>query len=153
MAQVLQNSVRPDTNYYQFNATRLPVDGASPISRWISQAYTFADISASTVTMQIPPGSRVLRVRHEVDVAFTGVTAMVVGDGDTANGWIVSGVITPGTAGDFVGDVDSTFEGAGGKLYQSGDTIDIDMTGIATAGEGILFAEVISYHEAIGTEL
>jgi hypothetical protein len=96
----------------------------------------------------------VLRVRHRVDVAFTGCTAMIVGDGDTANGWIVTGVITPGTIGDFVGDVDSTFEGAGGKFYQDGDTIDITLTGpTVSAGEGVLFAEVISYHEEVGTEL
>jgi hypothetical protein len=151
MSTKLSAHVSPDTGYFAFGATRDPAESMSPISRWIAQAYDYEDLSASTFSMHVPPGSRVLRVAHEVQVAFTGVTAMIVGDGDTTNGWIVSGTITPGTVGDFVFDPDSTF-GAVGKFYQDGDTIDIIQTGVATAGEGILWVEVISYAEAVEAE-
>ena len=59
--------------------------------------------------------------------------------------------ITPTTAGDFGVDYDAALA-VKGKLYQDGDTIDITFTGIATAGEGILWVEMISYGEAIAAE-
>jgi hypothetical protein len=90
-------------------------------------------------------------VALEISVAWTGTTAVVVGDGTTANGWIETGVITPTTAGDFGLDYDSTY-GVKGRFYEDGDTIDVSFTGIATAGEAILWIEMISYAEALGAE-
>lgn len=143
---------RPDTAYFAFVTTRDPEEGHSPISRWMSKAYDYEDQTASIVGIHVPPGSRVLRLRHEVSEAFTGVTAMIVGDGVTDNGWIETGVITPGTAGDFIGDLSAAFEAQGGKFYQDGDTIDVEFTGVATAGSGIVFIEVISYAEEVAAE-
>lgn len=139
------------TGYFAFERTRDPTAGMSPISRWIGYAYEYDDQSASTVGIPVLPNSRVLRVFHEVSEEFTGVTAMVVGDGSDPDGWIATGVITPGTAGDFVKDYDSTY-GSKGKLYQDGDTLDIGFTGVASAGSGILWHEVISYAEAVAAE-
>jgi len=124
----------------------------SAIVRCMGYYYTYADQSASTVKCIVPPGSRVIQVAHEVHTAFAGVTAMVVGDGDTANGWLETGVISPtASSPEFVFDYDSAF-GIKGKLYMSGDTIDIGFTGIATAGTGILWVMVISYAEAANAE-
>jgi len=139
--------VSPHTAYSAFETTRNPEDGMSPISRWMGFFYDYADQSSSVVKCIIPPNSRVLRVAHEVHTAFTGVSAMIVGDGDNDDGWIESGVITP-TASDpeFVLDYDAAYAVVG-KLYEDGDTIDITFTGVATAGSGILWIEVISYAE------
>lgn len=142
---------RPDTAYFAFGSPRDPEDAMSPVSRWFNEAFDYEDQSASVVAIHIPPGSRVLRVALEIGAGFTGTTAVTVGDGDTADGWIASGVITPATAGQFGLDYDSTF-GVVGKLYQDGDTIDITFTGVASAGEGILWVEMISYNEAIAVE-
>lgn len=46
----------------------------------------------------------------------------------------------------------AVYPAAGGKLYQSGDTIDVVVTGVATTGKAILYVEKYSYHEAIATE-
>lgn len=151
-ATVLKNNDSPHTGYFAFETTRNPEDGMSAIVRCLGYFYTYADQSASTVKCIVPPGSRVIQVAHEVHTAFASVTAMVVGDGDTANGWIASGVISPtASSPEFVFDYDSTF-GVKGKLYMSGDTLDIGFTGIATAGTGILWIFVISYAEAANAE-
>jgi hypothetical protein len=147
----LKSRVSGSTQYSSYETTRNPEDGMSPESRWWSKAFSYDDQSASVVSIGIPLNSRVLRVALEIGAGFTDTTAVVVGDGDTANGWIETGVITPTTAGDFGLDYNSTF-GVKGKLYQSGDTIDITFTGVASAGEGILFVEMISYNEAIAIE-
>jgi hypothetical protein len=145
------SDAKTNTGYFAFEPTRNPEDGMSPISRWWAKAFGYGDQSASVVAIGIPPNSRVLRVALEIGAGFTGTTAVTVGDGTTADGWIASGTITPTTAGDFGLDYDSTY-GVKGKLYQTGDTIDITFTGVATAGEGILFVEMISYGEAIAIE-
>jgi hypothetical protein len=145
------SDAKQNTGYFAFEPTRNPEDGMSPISRWWSKAFGYGDQSASVVSVGIPPNSRVLRVALEIGAGFTGTTAVIVGDGDASNGWIATGVITPATAGDFGLDYDASLA-VKGKLYQTGDTIDITFTGIATAGEGILYVEMISYGEAIAIE-
>lgn len=152
MVDKAKSNVKPATGFFAFETTRDPEDGMSPISRWLTCAYGYADMSASKVSLHVPPNSMVLRVVHRVDEVMTGVTALEVGDGDDADGWIVSGLIDPATAGDFAADIDAAYPALGGKIYTAGDTIDIAITGIATAGKGILFAEVISYAEALGAE-
>lgn len=147
----LTSRVSGSTQYDSYETTRNPEDGMSPGSRWWSKAFSYSDQSASVVAIGIPLNSRVLDVRLEIGAAFTGTTAVVVGDGSAANGWIATGVITPTTAGDFGGDYDASLR-VKGKLYQTGDTIDITFTGIATAGEGILFVKMLSYNEAIAIE-
>ena len=148
---VLTSVVKSPTSYYAFEPTRNPENGMSPITRWWSRAFAFGDQSASVVSVAIPPGARVLSVVLEISVAWTGTTAVTVGDGTAADGWIATAIITPTTAGDFGRDLTSTY-GAKGKLYQDGDTIDVSFAGIASAGEAILFVEMISYAEAIAIE-
>lgn len=139
------------TGYFAFETTRDPAGGMSPISRWWNWAFGYGDQSASVVACGIPPDSRVLRVVLEISEAFTGTTAVIVGDGDDDNGWIATGTITPTTAGDFGLDYDAALA-VKGKYYQDGDTIDVTFTGIATAGSAILWVEMISYGEAIAAE-
>lgn len=146
MAGNCQSSRMPSTSMFQFEAGRLPANGLSPISRWLTYAYTYEDLVASAINVQIPPKTIVLRAWHRVDAAFTGVTAVIVGDGDNTQGWLATGLIVPGTPG-AVCDPTAAYVAAGGKWYPDGDTIDIAQTGIATAGSGILFVEMISYHE------
>lgn len=147
----LTSADKQNTGYFAFETTRNPEDGMSPISRWWAKAFGYGDQSASVVGIGIPPNSRVLRVALEISEAFTGTTAVTVGDGTTADGWIASGVVTPTTAGDFAMDYDAAYAVAG-KRYGDGDTIDITFTGVATAGSGILFVEMISYGEALAAE-
>jgi len=142
----VQAQTSPGTSYYQFETLRDPKEGMSPIARWIGKSFDYEDQSASVVSVDVAPRTRVLRVALEITTAFTGTTAVVVGDGTTADGWIATGTITPATINDFGLDYDSTY-GVKGKKYTSGDTIDVSFTGIATAGEGILWMEVISYEE------
>ena len=152
MAQQNCSSNRnPSTSLFQFEAGRDPKLGLSPVSRWLTCSYTYEDLTASAINVQIPPKSIVLRVWHRVEIAFTGVTAMIVGDGDATNGWLATGLIVPGTPG-AVTDPTSAYHLLFGKWYEDGDTIDIAQTGIATAGAGILFVELISYHEAYDAE-
>lgn len=149
---VVTNDASPHTGYFAFETTRNPEDGMSAIVRCMGYYYTYADQTASTVKCIVPPGSRVIQVAHEVHTAFTSVTAMIVGDGDDDNGWIASGVISPtASSPEFVFDYDADLA-VKGKLYMSGDTIDIKLTGIATAGSGILWVMVISYAEAANAE-
>ena len=146
----LDSTVSPSTAYFAFEPFRDPEEGMSPVSRWMAWAYSYDDQSSSIISdFHLPEGARVLEVRHEVDTAFTGVTDMTVGDADAADNWIATSTITPGTAGDFVGDIDSTNHAAGGKLYSSGGYLKITFTGVASAGTGKLFAHVISYSEAL----
>ena len=148
----LEKTVSPHTAYWAFETTRDPEVGMSPISRWKGFYYLFSDQSASTVSVIIQRGTRALRVAHEVHTAFAGVTAMTIGDGAAADGWIATGVITPTAATpEFVLDYDSTYA-AVGKMYMDGDTLDIAFTGIATAGSGIVWMEYISYGEAANEE-
>lgn len=149
--EVLKSDAKDSTAYFAFEPTRDPEDGMSPISRWLSYAYAYTDATLSVISVHVPPGSMVLRVAHRADTAFTGVTAITIGDGAAADGWMATGVATVATAGNFVVDYDSTFT-ATGKYYADGDTIDITQTGIATAGTGKIFIEVISYAEALAAE-
>lgn len=155
MARVSKRTV-PQTAYFQLEPIRTPLDGGVPISVWLNAYLDWEDLSASQFTVHVAPGTRALRCRVEIHEAFTGVAGCTVGDGDTANGWIVDGTFEPSVVNSFAGDPDSTFEAAGGKWYRSGDTIDVAMSGvagsIASAGQMILWIEAISYAEPVGGE-
>jgi hypothetical protein len=101
------------------------------------------------VTFDIPPNTLMTRVYHQVMTAFTGATVITIGDGDAVDNWIAGATITPGTAGDTVGDPDAVTPAIGIKYYQTGGVLRAVFTGIATAGTGKLFAEVISYAEPL----
>jgi hypothetical protein len=87
----------------------------------------------------------------EASTAWTGVTAVVVGDGAQADGWLRTGVVDMATASTFAKDEVATFVLIG-KKYETGDTLDISFTGIATAGTGKIFIEMLSYNEAHDAE-
>lgn len=152
MANV-QSDIQPGTAYFQFERGRDPLEGMSPISRWMSQAYEYTDLSASQIFLHLPPGTMLMKVVHRVDAVLTGCTDILIGDGDAANGWITTGIITPGTAGDTVTDPTSVNHALGVKRYPTGDVLTLAFAGVVTAGAGIVFAEVISYAEALEAEL
>lgn len=141
---VLQAETSPSTSYFQFETGRDPMEGMSPISRWLAFSYSFDDQVASVVSVQVQPGARCLRVAHETVTAFTGATALTIGDGAAADGWMATAVADPTTAGNFAVDYDSTFTRTA-KIYATGDTIDISFAGIATAGTGRIYIEMLSF--------
>lgn len=144
----LDGEASPSTAYYAFEPTRDPSAGMSPIARWMGWSYLYSDQSSSVIDdFHLPEDCRVIEVRHEVDAAFTDVTDITLGDADAVDNWIATSTITPGTAGDFVGDADSTNHAAGGKYYQDGGYLKLTFTGVASAGQGKVFAHVISYAE------
>lgn len=144
----LNSNVLPSTAYFAFEETRDPEVGMSPIARWIGWSFAFGDQTASVVPIHIPPGSRVIDVRLEISTAWTSATAVIIGDGTDDNGWLLTGVVDPTSAGAFGGSPTAALR-ATGKLYQTGDTLDISFAGIATAGTAKLFMQVISYNEAL----
>jgi hypothetical protein len=148
--QRLDGNALPQTAYFQFETTRDPETGMSPISRWMGWYFDYEDQTASQVQIHIPPGAIVLRVVHQVVTAWTGVTDIQVGDGTDPDGWIQTGNITPGTGGDTILDYDSPYA-ITSVFYADGDTIDVNFTGIATAGASKVFIEVISYSEALAS--
>lgn len=142
----LESAHSQSTAYFQFEPYRDPEHGMDPISRWFSRTFAFGDQVASVISVHVPAGSRVLSVCLEASTAWTNVTAVVVGDGTQADGWIRTGQIDMATASTFGKDEVATYALIG-KKYETGDTIDISFTGVATAGTGKLFVEMISYNE------
>ena len=135
------------TAYVQVSNFRTPEDGMFPITYWLNAAYDYGDISASQVTVEIPPRTKILRVAHQITEALTGVTSIIIGDDTDPNGWVAN-AYGAGTAGLFITDYTAAYA-AVGKYYADGDTIDITFGGTATwtAGSGKLFIEVLSYFE------
>jgi hypothetical protein len=133
------------TAYIQVAAFRTPEDGFFPFTYWLNASYAFGDVSASKISVFVPPRSKVLRVAHQITAAQTGVTAITVGDDDDPNGWIADAYST-GAAGVFVTDYTAAYA-ATGKYYATADTIDIVQTGVISAGSGKLWIEVLSYFE------
>jgi len=142
----LESAHSMSTAYLQFEPYRDPEHGMDPISRWFSRTFTYTDQVASVVSIHVPAGSRVLRVAFEASTAWTNTTAVVIGDGAAADGWMATGNVNPSVASSFGIDYNATYAVLG-KKYETGDTIDISFAGIATAGTGKLFVEMISYNE------
>jgi hypothetical protein len=169
MAEVphARNEDHPATEYFQFELKREQKAGLnsggetdanpgfSPISRWISAAFDYDDFASNPsltgyeAKVQVPRDSMVLRVVARVDETFDNVSTPIIGDDADPNGWNEDAGL--GSTG-FKYDPDAAFGpdgGTGGKYYEDGDTIDVQtQNGTApTQGKGILFIEVISYHE------
>lgn len=145
----LNSKTSPQTAYFRFETGRDQDAGNSPISRWMAWSYLYSDQSSSVVTFDIPRNTIMLKVVHQVTTLFAGCTDITIGDGDADDGWIATGTITYGTAGDTVTDPDSTNHALGVKYYQTGGVLKAVFTGVATAGAGKLFAKVISYAEPL----
>lgn len=146
--EVVTDSKSPQTAYLQFEVPRDPNEGMSPITRWLTASFGFADQTASVIPVHVPPMTFVKSVVLQIATAWTDTTAVKVGDGTNDDGWIVSGQIDPTVAGEMELDYDAAYT-VTGKLYADGDTIDATFAGVATAGTGKLFIEVISYNEAL----
>lgn len=146
--EVLTDSNSPQTAFLQFEVTRDPNEGLSPVTRWLSRSFDYEDQSASVVSIHVPPMTFVKGAVLQISTAWTNTTAVSVGDSVNAQGWIVSGQIDPTVAGEMELDYDAAFV-VTGKLYQTGDLITVTFTGVATAGTAKLFIEVISYNEAL----
>jgi hypothetical protein len=85
-----------------------------------------------------------------IGAAFTGTTSVIVGDGSDDDGWLATGVVNPASAGSMAYDHDADLVTAG-KLYQTGDTVDITFGGATswTAGSAKAWIGVLSYNEAL----
>jgi len=147
---VLDSDDNPQTAYYQFETLRTPSDGASPLTRWMTKAFSYADVSsASEVNINIPPMTFVLGVVLQISTAWTAGVTVVIGDDSDPDGWLETGVVDPTSAGDMGRDYDATYS-AKGRLYEDGDTLDILFeTAFPAAGTAKVFIEVISYNEAL----
>jgi len=132
--------------YVQAANFRDPEDGMFPFEYWLMQAYAFGDIVASKINVQLPANCRVLEVLHEIDATLTGITAIEIGDGDDADGWIDDAWVA-GLIGEFI-KTPYDAEYANGRWYRTADTIDVTFSGIATAGAGIVGVKILSYVEA-----
>jgi hypothetical protein len=138
--------------------------GKSPISRWLSFAFQYSDfVSNDTgatghkVKCQIPRGTMALLAVARVDTAFvgTGNNDIDVGDGSTTDGWM-NGMdfSSTGLKVDPDGAYQITKSDGTGAFYPDGDTVDVLFKNATapTAGEAILFLQVISYHEDLSRE-
>jgi hypothetical protein len=97
----------------------------------------------------VPRDTIALRAVVRIDEVFDNASSVNVGDGTDPNGWLAAQDFTA-AGGKF--DPDAAYQAGGatgGAYYEDGDTIEIETaTGTApTQGKGILFLEVISYHE------
>lgn len=142
----LNDAKRPYTAYIQSSAFRDQEEGMFPFTYWISYAYDYSDITTSKIEIEIPPGAIVLQVGHQISATLTGVTAITVGDGSAAAGWIADAWVAGATG--FYTDYTATYA-AVGKRYNTGDTIDVAFTGICTAGSGKVFVKILSYTEEL----
>jgi len=145
------------------SATYDPNSGYSPVSRWLAKAFTFDDFvshptgeTGHCAQLQVPRGTIMLRCVARVDTAFvgTGNNDIDVGDNDDTDGW-GDGLDFSSTGVKY--DPNSVYNPAGTTgfaYYASGDTIDVLMKNATapTAGQAIVFMEVISYHEDLNEE-
>lgn len=112
-------------------------------------AVTFA-YTDTGVNIPVPAGSKVIGVQLHVGTAWQGGTAINVGDGNSATGFITStiGATANLTAGAKIYSDGAYAYGATDtvaheqKLYASADTIDVSYSGTFTAGTATL---VVSY--------
>ena len=139
--------------------------GRSPVSRWIARAFDYSDFASNPnahgyrCPIRVPRGSRVLRVMAEVHTVFNQMTSDVdVGTGGTpwanpGDGW-GDGLDLTATGLKYDPDADFNPGGSTGpQSYMNGDTIDMYIsTTPPTAGQGVLYIEVISYHEQYAAE-
>lgn len=149
-------------------STHDPDSGYSPVSRWISKAFTYEDFTSNSsgatghmVQMQIPRGTVMLRCVARVDTLFadTGADDIDIGTGGSpgsgpGDAW-GDGLDFSSTGVKYDPDADNNPGGSTGfAYYENGDTIDVYWQNATapTAGQAIVFMEVISYHEDLNKE-
>lgn len=164
----------PDTMYHSFkpvhgqraglgSGAEVDADtGESPIARWIAFAFDYSDFASNPdavgniVRGIVPRGTMALRCLVRVDTLFegTGNDDIDIGDGDDGAGW-ADGLDFTSTG--IKADPDSAYNwhlNGTLRLYEHGDTLDVLFKNATapTAGEAIVFLEVISYHENLSAE-
>jgi len=140
-----------------------PDSGYSPMTRWLAKAFDYSDFVSSpqgrtghVAQLPIPRGSIVLRCVTRVDTAFvgTGNTDIDIGDPDDQDGW-ADGISFATTGVKIDGDADYNWHADGtGVFYDTGGTVQVLFQNATapTAGEAIVFLEIISYHEDLSKE-
>ncbi len=105
--------------------------------------YDYSKLDAShLLRIPVAPNTVVLGVAHEVLTAFVGGTpAIDVGDGTTANKFVATADVVPGTAGTFT----LKMGGANCKKYTNSGAIVITGSAGLTAGKGKLTIFEINY--------
>ncbi len=128
--------------------------GERGLGEWIARKFTYADFAASADIINLipmPANSFVASLLMVIQTAFDGTPVLVVGDGNTADGYGVSGEIeetnaalvsdlfAPDATGAFVLKTARPF-------YTSADTIDVKFSWSTTptAGVATLIAQIVT---------
>lgn len=108
-----------------------------------SVTFKYTDTS---VNVPVPAGAEIIGVKLKVNDAWAGGTAVLVGDGSDADGFITAtaGALAKLVAGAVInsdglyvqGGTDTTAREV--KLYASADTIDVSYSGTFTAGSATI---------------
>jgi hypothetical protein len=137
--------------------------GKSPLSRWITYAFNYADFTSNLsgatgyeVNCLLPAQTMAFRCWARVDTAFvgTGNNDIDVGDDTDPDGW-GDGLDFSSTGGKYDPDAAYNPNGTTGFTYNTDvDSVDVQFKNATapTAGEAMLFIEVVSYHEALSNE-
>jgi hypothetical protein len=177
----------PDTQYFQFkpvndaraglNSTSTVANdnGMSPITRWLSFAFDFDDLTSTAATgefirLDIPRGTLVMDCYVRLDAAFVGGTHNDVNIGDTndADGYADGldwSAMTDATIPQFFHDASAAYVAdtadivqgtSGAQYFQWGGYVEIwpntNIATAATAGRAIVFLKTISYNENLAAE-
>lgn len=130
--------------------------GKSPGMRVLAYAFSWEDVDATTheVHCRIPSGTLVKDAWLRIDVAFAGggsATALT-GDATDPNGYMTASDLTA-AAGTYIRTGAAAYLASQARAYPDGGTVIVDFgAGEPTAGQGILFLSVPSYHEPLGAE-
>ena len=161
-----------DTQYFTFKIVRSWLDGTgmdntgvtedighSPISRWLTFALNYDDVTSgvNTAYVGIPAGTIVLKGLARVDTAFVTATTVDLGDSNQSAGWMDGGDISNGGVVLFetaaVYNAGNASAGATGpQYYENGGYLIFTFDDMPTAGELIVFLETISYNEPLSSE-
>lgn len=91
-------------------------------------------VTAGTIPVFTFPAKIFVKSVHAlVETALTGATAAILGDGTATNGFLVDGFA--GTAAFYNATGSSKGSYSGEKYYSAADTMDLTLTGTATAGK------------------
>ncbi|MCP4537693.1 MAG: hypothetical protein GY832_11140 [Chloroflexi bacterium] len=125
--------------------------GRSPMSRWVAFAFDYTSFEDEDgvyqmVKHQLPARTIARDAFVRVDEGFVGAATASIGDDNDADGWFAAqSLAAPGA-----------FKAGGayataGFAYEGGE-ISVDVGSLPTAGQAIVFVEIITYHEALGAE-
>ena len=99
--------------------------------------FSFADLDVDLkARIPVEAGTWVLGVAAHIVAAFTdaGTQALIIGDSDTANGWIPTAIIDPSVLNASAHSIGGTGAFAQGKYYAAANLIILDFTDVSTTG-------------------